>query len=48
MLVVVQWIDTVKECLKKRGLDIKQAREWSRIGINGGGDFCSNECSFSY
>ena len=28
-----RWIDTAKECLKKRGLDIKQEEEWSRIGV---------------
>ena len=22
-----RWIDTVKECLRKRGLDVRQARE---------------------
>ena len=35
-----RWIDTVKEYLKKRGLDIRQTRrrvEWSRIGVNDGG-----------
>ena len=33
-----RWIDTVKECLKKRGLDVRQARrmvqdrsEWQRF-----------------
>ena len=33
-----RWIDTVKECLKKRGLDVRQARkmvqdrsEWRRL-----------------
>ena len=23
-----RWIDTVKECLKRRGLDVRQARRW--------------------
>ena len=32
-----RWIDTVKECLKKRGLDVRQQGEWSRIGVNFGG-----------
>ena len=32
-----RWIDTVMECLRKRGLDVRQAREWSRMGVNGGG-----------
>ena len=30
-----RWIDTVKECLRKKGLDVRQAR--SRIGVNVGG-----------
>ena len=30
-----RWIDTMKDSLRKRGLDVKQ--EWSRIGMNGGG-----------
>ena len=25
MLVVAQWTDTVKDCLKKRGLDVREA-----------------------
>ena len=29
--------DTVKECLKKRGLDVRQAQKLCRIGVNGGG-----------
>ena len=34
-----RWIDTAKECLKKRGVYIRQARrmDWSRIGVNGEG-----------
>ena len=33
-----RWIDTGKECLKKRGLDVREARgEWFRIGVNDGG-----------
>ena len=31
-----RWIDTVKECLKKRGLDIRQAKR--RAGV------CKGEC----
>ena len=30
-------IDIVKDCLKKRGLDVRQARRMCRIGANGGG-----------
>ena len=29
-----RWINAVKECLRKRGFDVRQAR---RIGVNGGG-----------
>ena len=32
-----RWIDTVKRCLRKRVLDVRQEGEWSRIGVNGGG-----------
>ena len=32
-----RWFDTMKESLKKRGLDVRQTGEWSRIGMNGGG-----------
>ena len=32
-----RWIDTVKECLRKGGLDARQARRRFRIGVNGGG-----------
>ena len=32
-----RWNDNVKECLRKRGLDVRQAGEWSRIRVNGGG-----------
>ena len=32
-----RWIDTMKERLRKRGLDVRQARKCSRIGVNGGG-----------
>ena len=31
-----RWIDTMKERLRKRGLDVKQG-EWCRMGVNGGG-----------
>ena len=31
MLVVVQWADAVNECLKKRGLDVRQARRMVRV-----------------
>ena len=30
------WLDTVKECLKKGGMDIRQAGRMVRIGVNGG------------
>ena len=26
--------DTMKECLRKRGLDVRQPRRWPRIGVN--------------
>ena len=29
-------IDTVKECLKKKDLDVSEQGEWFRIGVNGG------------
>ena len=29
-----RWIDTVKDCLRKRGLNVRQAR---RIEVNSGG-----------
>ena len=32
-----RWIDTVKECLKKRGLDIRQARRMLQDNVNGVG-----------
>ena len=32
-----RWNDTVKDCLKKRGLDVKQGK-WCIIGVYGGGD----------
>ena len=32
-----KWIDTVKECLKKRSLDIRQIRRIVTKGVNGGG-----------
>ena len=34
-----RWIDTVKNCLKKRGLVTRQARLfiWCMVGVNGGG-----------
>ena len=31
------WIDTVSEIEKKRGLDIRQTREWYMMGMNGRG-----------
>ena len=30
-----RWIDTLKDCLRNRGLDVRQG-EWCRIGVNGG------------
>ena len=32
-----RWIDNMKECLKKRGLDVSKQKEWSLIGVNGRG-----------
>ena len=32
-----RWIGTMKDCLRKRGLDVVKQGEWSRIGMNGGG-----------
>ena len=32
-----RWIDTMKECLRKRGLDVRQVRRMVRIEVNGGG-----------
>ena len=32
-----RWIDTVKECLRKTGLDVKQLRRMCRVGVNRGG-----------
>ena len=32
-----KWIDTVKECLKKRGLDVRQAKRMVQDRVNGGG-----------
>ena len=31
-----RWIDTVKDCLRKKGLDVRQARR--RVHDRGGGD----------
>ena len=31
-----RWIDTVKDCLKKGGLDVRQARRVCMIGVYGG------------
>ena len=31
-----RWNDTMKDCLKKRGLDVRQG-EWRMIGLYGGG-----------
>ena len=31
-----RWSDTVKEFLKKRGLDVSEQGEWSRIGVKAG------------
>ena len=28
-----RWIDTLKECLKKRGLYVRQVRRWCMIGV---------------
>ena len=36
-----RWIDIVKDCLRKRGLDVR--REWCRVGVNGWG-LCEGEC----
>ena len=30
-------IDTMKDCLKERGLDIRKVSKWSKIGRKGGG-----------
>ena len=32
-----RWIDTVKDCLKERALDVRQARRWCLIGVYGRG-----------
>ena len=32
-----RWIDAVKDCLKKRGLDIRQAKRIVHEGVCGGG-----------
>ena len=34
--------DTVKECLREKGLDVRQARRRCRIGVNGG--VCEGKC----
>ena len=31
-----RWIDTVKDCLRKRGLDVSRQGEWCWIEVNGG------------
>ena len=36
-IIAKRWIDTVKECSRKRDLDVRQARRMVRIGVNGGG-----------
>ena len=36
-----RWIDIVKDCLKKRGLDVRRAR--NMIRVNGGG-VCEGVC----
>ena len=34
-----RWIDNMKECFRKRGLDLRQLRKWCRIeGV------CEGEC----
>ena len=35
--LIKTWIDTVKDCLKEKGLEIRKAREWCIIGAYGGG-----------
>ena len=32
-----RWIDNMKDCLRKRGLDVSQQGEWCRIELNGEG-----------
>ena len=32
-----RWIYTVKECIRKRGLDVRQARKMVQDRMNGGG-----------
>ena len=32
-----RWTDTEKDCLKKKGLDVRQARRWCMIAVNGRG-----------
>ena len=32
-----RWTDTVKDCLRKRGLDVRQARRKCTIHVNDGG-----------
>ena len=32
-----RWIDTVKDCLKKRGVDVRQARRRYMVGVYGRG-----------
>ena len=32
-----RWIDVVKDCLRKRGLNLRQGRRMCRIGVNVGG-----------
>ena len=32
-----RWIDTMKDCLQKRGLDERQEGEWWVTGLNGRG-----------
>ena len=32
-----RWIDTVKDCLRKRGLDVRGTRRIMQIGVHVGG-----------
>ena len=32
-----RWIETMKDWLKRRGLDVRQTRKWCMIGVYGGG-----------
>ena len=40
-----RWIDTVENCLRNRGLNVKQ-EEWCMIGVYGG--FCEGDCMGHY